>query len=546
VDVGSVIADTYTIEALIGQGGMGSVFLASHNRLPGKRVAIKLLHVELTDEDVIARFRREALIASQLDHPNIVRVDDYNVTPDGTPYLVLELLEGESLADRIKQGPMPLEQVLAVMRMVGSAIMVAHENGIIHRDLKPQNIFLVPTEIDGELVEGAKVLDFGISKMRGSSTVKTQESTLLGTPQYMAPEQATGSHAAVDERTDVFALGSIAYEMLTGQPAFSGENIPEVVFKVVYEQAAPLGDIAPPEVVAAIERAMQKKQEDRFASVTDFVEALTGRPLVQRSSMISMPPGARMAKPGTTTTGKRTGQAAFANTVDSGSVAKGAVSPGAVSPHAQTVASQDGDQVSPVAPSLRARETGSQRTVVIGLAIACILAGAIAIGYVVTRKDDSSKPAVVADAAVAMVDLDAAPVAAPDGSRTSDAAPIVVDAAEAVIDAAVAVTPDAKKPVVVQTGGTPNRNTGDPKAWEDIDAAEAAHEGGNTDLALKHCNSIENNPSASGVQRNIALLLRGTIHCIDKHDIGATQADLRAMTIAAYKQKLIARCPQLK
>jgi hypothetical protein len=355
--------------------------------------------------------------------------------------------------------------------------------------------------------------------------------------------------------------------MLTGQPAFSGENIPEVVFKVVYEQAAPLGDIAPPEVVAAIERAMQKKQEDRFASVTDFVEALTGRPLVQRSSMISMPPGARMAKPGTTTTGKRTGQAAFANTVDSGSVAKGVVSPpakgavsaaakdagganakGAVNPNAQTVASEGGGQPSPIAPSLRARETGSQRTVVVGLAIACILAGAVAIGYVVTRKDESSKATMGGDAAVATVDTDAAVAMVHIDAAVAmvdlDGAPVAaIDAAPIVVDAAVTVTPDAKKPVVVQT---PNRNSGDPKAWEDIDAAEAAHKGGNTDLALKHCNSIENNPSASGVQRNIALLLRGTIHCIDKHDIGATQADLRAMTIAAYKQRLIARCPQLK
>jgi hypothetical protein len=216
----------------------------------------------------------------------------------------------------------------------------------------------------------------------------------------------------------------------------------------------------------------------------------------------------------------------------------GANAKGAVSPNAQTVASQDGDQVSPVAPR-------SQRTVVIGLAIACILAGAIAIGYVVTRKDESSKATMGGDAAVAMVDTDATvhiDAAAP--VVEIDAGAVVIDAAPLVVDAAVAVTPDAKKPVV--TGSLPNRNTGDPKAWEDIDAAEAAHEGGNTDLALKHCNSIENNPSASAAQRNIALLLRGTIHCVDKHDIGATQADLRAMTIAAYKQKLIARCPQLK
>src|SRR4029079_4711565 len=118
----------------------------------------------------------------------------------------------------------------------------------VHRDLKPQNIFLVPTEVDGRHVEIAKVLDFGISKIRGSPTVKTQDSALLGTPQYMAPEQATGQHANVDERTDVFALGAIVYEMFTGRPAFSGASIPEVVFKVVYEQPAPLGDQVPPAV----------------------------------------------------------------------------------------------------------------------------------------------------------------------------------------------------------------------------------------------------------------------------------------------------------
>jgi serine/threonine-protein kinase len=162
VDVGSVIADTYTIEALIGRGGMGAVFLASHRRLPGKKVAIKLLHAELTDDEVVARFRREALIASQLNHPNIVDVTDFNVTADGTPYLVLEYLHGESLAARIQDGPMPLEGVLSIIRQVGSAVAAANREGIVHRDLKPQNIFLVPKEVDGRIFEIAKVLDFGI------------------------------------------------------------------------------------------------------------------------------------------------------------------------------------------------------------------------------------------------------------------------------------------------------------------------------------------------------------------------------------------------
>ena len=240
MDVGSVIADTYTIEALLGRGGMGAVFLASHKRLPGKKVAIKMLHAEISDEETLARFKREAQIASLLGHPNIVHVEDFDVMPDGTPYLVLEYLQGETLAQRLRGGPLPTELIFSIVRQIGSALAAAHRAGVVHRDLKPQNIFLVPTELDGREFEQVKVLDFGISKMRGSQTVKTQETALLGTPQYMAPEQATGKHDSVDERTDIFALGAIVYEMVTGHPAFVGASIPEVVFKVVYEQPAPL------------------------------------------------------------------------------------------------------------------------------------------------------------------------------------------------------------------------------------------------------------------------------------------------------------------
>jgi serine/threonine-protein kinase len=152
VDVGSVIADTYTIEGLIGRGGMGAVFLASHNRLPGKKVAIKVLHAELHDEELLVRFRREAQIASMLGHPNIVGVHDFNVTPDGMPYLVLDYLEGETLAQQLQRGPLAVAQVQAIVRQVGSALAAAHREGIVHRDLKPQNIFLVATEVDGAQV----------------------------------------------------------------------------------------------------------------------------------------------------------------------------------------------------------------------------------------------------------------------------------------------------------------------------------------------------------------------------------------------------------
>ncbi|HWU88080.1 MAG TPA: serine/threonine-protein kinase, partial [Kofleriaceae bacterium] len=322
-----MIAETYKIEALIGRGGMGAVFLASHRRLPGKKVAIKLLHAELTDEEVVARFRREALITSQLNHPNIVDVTDFNVTPEGAPYLVLEYLHGESLAQRIKLGPMQLEQVLSIIRQVGSAVAAAHREGIIHRDLKPQNIFLVPKEVDGRILEIAKVLDFGISKIRGSQTVKTQESTLLGTPQYMAPEQATGQHASVDERTDVFALGAIVYEMLSSEPAFSGANIPEVVFKVVYEEPTLLAvrvPGVPPEIAAAVARAMAKSAADRFPSVSAFVEAMTGQPLLQLRPGSLAPPEVGFAAG---SAHRNTGHDAFAQTMGSAVGGAAAIAP---------------------------------------------------------------------------------------------------------------------------------------------------------------------------------------------------------------------------
>lgn len=316
--VGAVVADTYKLERLIGRGGMGDVFAASHLRIP-KRFAIKFLHPEVADPEIIARFRREAEIAGQLGHPNIVGVTDFNQLPNGTPYLVLDFLEGETLDDALAHGPLSLERTLAIARQVGSGLAAAHRAGIVHRDLKPANIFLVPTEIGGHITELAKILDFGISKIRGSQTVKTQDSALLGTPQYMSPEQATGQHASIDGRTDIFAFGAILYEMLTGRAAFAGASIPEVVFKVVYEQPAPLAELAPglpSSVVAAIERAMQKKPDDRFADMGEMVTALTGVGLATL-------PAARTPSPGTPPiaagTGRKVSSAdALAKTMGSG------------------------------------------------------------------------------------------------------------------------------------------------------------------------------------------------------------------------------------
>jgi eukaryotic-like serine/threonine-protein kinase len=282
VRAGTVVGETYEITNLLGQGGMGSVWAARHLRLPGKHVAIKFLHTAMATGEPLLRFRREAEIASRLGHPNIVEVLDFNTLPDGTPYLILELLEGQSLAARLRSGRVPLRSALDIARQIGSALHAAHRMKVVHRDLKPDNIFLLPRDVDGELRDAVKVLDFGISKIRGSETLVTHDAVIMGTPQYMSPEQASGKNQEVDQRTDIFALGAIVFEMLTGQGAFAGDSLASVIFNVVYQPHPSLATLAPetpPQVVAAVDRALAKSAADRFQDMASFVAALTGRAL---------------------------------------------------------------------------------------------------------------------------------------------------------------------------------------------------------------------------------------------------------------------------
>jgi eukaryotic-like serine/threonine-protein kinase len=282
IGVGSVLGETYQVVSLLGRGGMGTVWGAEHLRLPGKRVAVKVLHAAGASDESYARFRREAEIATRIGHPNIVDVLDWNTLPNGMPYLVLEFLDGESLASRLAAGPIPFEETALLLRQIGSALHAAHRAGIVHRDLKPDNIFLCPTDSGGHVAYRVKILDFGISKIRNSTTLQTQEARVLGTPQYMAPEQARGRNQEVDERTDVFALGAIVYEMLTGRPAFEGEDLASVVYKVVFEEPPPLTTLnptVPRAAEAAVHRALSKERDRRQPDVLAFVAEVTGRPL---------------------------------------------------------------------------------------------------------------------------------------------------------------------------------------------------------------------------------------------------------------------------
>jgi serine/threonine-protein kinase len=277
---GTTLSGTYEIVRRIGAGGMGAVYEARHLRLQHRRVAIKVLLREFAgDAEAFARFRREAEIGARLGHPHIINVTDWDQLPDGSPFMVMDFLAGEDLSSRLQRGPVPYDEGVRILREVGSALAAAHRHGIIHRDLKPQNVFLVPVEGASGHTTHVKVLDFGISKIADSRTVLTQETAVLGTPQYMAPEQALGKSSDIDPRTDQFALAAMAYEMLTGQPAFAAETLTAALFKVVYTEPRPLKELAPtlpPHAIAAIERSMAKSREERFPDVVAFVQALAG------------------------------------------------------------------------------------------------------------------------------------------------------------------------------------------------------------------------------------------------------------------------------
>jgi eukaryotic-like serine/threonine-protein kinase len=268
----------YRALELLGEGGMGAVYLAEHPGI-GRRVAVKVLHKNYTrDESLLGRFLNEARAANAIRHPNIIEILDSGQQADGTPFLVMELLEGESLGARIRaHGGLPLPAALEFAYQTASALGAAHKKGIVHRDLKPDNLFIVPDPHDPER-ERIKVLDFGIAKLQQSpsDSVKTRTGTLMGTPIYMSPEQCLGTKT-VDHRSDIYSLGVIFYEMLIGAPPFVSEGFGELVN--MHLNVAPRSprserpDIPEP-VEALVMRMLSKAPDQRHADMTEIQQAL--------------------------------------------------------------------------------------------------------------------------------------------------------------------------------------------------------------------------------------------------------------------------------
>ncbi|HEX8789470.1 MAG TPA: serine/threonine-protein kinase [Polyangiaceae bacterium] len=264
---------SFRIGALVGRGAMGEVYAAEHVHT-GRAAAIKMLHARvLADTSMVKRFIREAEIASRLRVPHVVELLETGDGPDGAPYLAMELLAGHDLAWHLrKRRRLPLAEVVTMIDHVAAGLSAAHEAGIVHRDLKPQNLLL--HERPAPATPVWKILDFGVSKLRDGGGTLTEGGAIVGTPGYIAPEQVRSGTA--DARSDVFALGAVTYRALTGQPAFSGNEV-QTLFDVVYKQPPAPSDLArglPVDVDRAIALALAKKPDERIARPLDFADAL--------------------------------------------------------------------------------------------------------------------------------------------------------------------------------------------------------------------------------------------------------------------------------
>jgi serine/threonine-protein kinase len=274
--IAGALASDYRILDFLGSGGMGSVFLAEQIRVGNRKIALKVLHRKFSEDDeFIGRFENEAASTGRINHPNVITIYESKQAADGTLYIAMELVEGESLTEHLrKRRRLPLAEVVEIIGQCCKALQAAHRLGIIHRDIKPDNIMLTKDSDGGLLV---KILDFGIAKLKDSGG-HTVTGSVLGTPAYMSYEQASGlSSDKLDGRSDLYSLSIVAYTMLTGQPPFAADTPVGYITQHLSETPVPLRTLRaelPAAVDAAVMKALEKDREKRYQTATEFGAAL--------------------------------------------------------------------------------------------------------------------------------------------------------------------------------------------------------------------------------------------------------------------------------
>ena len=274
--IGAVIGDRYHVLRKLGEGGMGQVYLAEHVKM-GRKCAVKVIHASaMHDADAISRFNREASNASRITHPNVAAIYDFGETSDGLIYLAMEYVEGEALTELIRaHGALPVDRAAEIARQAGEALTVAHEMGIVHRDLKPDNIMIARGRDDRDLV---KVVDFGIAKAGAEESQKvTRTGMIVGTPEYMSPEQLSGD--TLDGRSDLYSLALVAFNMLTGTLPFPSDSAQRAMIMRLTDRPKTLAEMAPDvrwpaDVQAVMDRALEREPARRHASAAEFGRAL--------------------------------------------------------------------------------------------------------------------------------------------------------------------------------------------------------------------------------------------------------------------------------
>jgi serine/threonine-protein kinase len=440
--VGQIIEGKYRIVSVLGVGGMGSVYEGENTRIH-RRVAIKVLHAAVAQKgDFVQRFEREAQAAGRIGSPHIVEVLDLGNLPSGERFMVMEYLEGEPLTNRIKRsGRLAPQECAFLATQLLSGLAAAHQAGIIHRDLKPDNIFIV--QRGG--ADFVKIVDFGVSKFTntGDELSMTRTGAVMGTPYYMSPEQARGQ--SIDHRSDVYSVGVVCYQALTGQLPFNAETFNELLFKIALDTPEPIEKVIPgfdPALAAIIRRSMEREPAHRFQSASEF-----GAALAAYTSGAVPAPGAYSAAFDPRITGQnpqlaRSGGAALAQ---SGAGALGQSGAGALGQSGAGALGQSALNQSSMGQGLAvtAPQPKKGNVMVIAASLMAVLgAGGGVLAYTLTKSPDTTQAAVAATVAATAAPSESAPVStsAPATSAPATSEPVASAAAPT---ASASATPTA-------------------------------------------------------------------------------------------------------